>query len=97
MEGDCNVYAPALIDMNAPIMRIVYLCELSRLIIPRTFHAHNCCVTYPRTITRDAGMFVEDENFIEISSKSVPFRHFSWKVNPICFLFQYIKVCKNKL
>ena len=59
-----------------------------------TFHAH-CCVIYQRTITQDADVFWEDENFIKFPSQIVRFCHFIWKV--ICqphFLFHYFEVFK---
>ena len=50
--------------------------ELCSWLITRyTFHAH-CCVIYQRTITQDAVVFWEDENFIKFPSKMVRFCHF---------------------
>ena len=49
------------------------------LITRYTFHAH-CCVIYQRTITQDADVIWEDQNFIKFPSKIVRFCHFLWKV-----------------
>ena len=48
-----------------------------------------------RTITQDADIFWEDQNFIKFPSKIVRFCHFyeKWYFNPI-FLFRYFEVFK---
>ena len=49
------------------------------LIMRYIFHAH-CCVIYQHTITQDADVFWEDQNFIKFPSKIVRLCHFLWKV-----------------
>ena len=65
------------------------------LITHYTFHAH-CCMIYQRTITQDADVFWEDENFIKFPSKIVRFLSFFMKskTSTPFFLFRYFEVFK---
>ena len=68
--------------------------ELCASLITRyAFHAH-CCVIYQRTITQDADVFWEDQNFIKFPSKIVRFCHFVWKVirQPHFFISLYCSI-----
>ena len=49
-------------------------CAQVCLITCHTFHAHKCCLTYPRTFTRDADVSEKNGNFIR--SKSALFAIF---------------------